>query len=77
MNKFAVIWAGQLVSVIGSALSAFVIGVWVYLDTGSVTQFVLIEFCAAVPGILASSRILRSDIGVTEWRSRQTPTTTR
>lgn len=54
MNKFAVIWAGQLVSVIGSALSAFVIGVWVYLDTGSVTQFVLIEFCAAVPGILLS-----------------------
>jgi MFS transporter, DHA3 family, macrolide efflux protein len=54
MNRFAVIWAGQLVSVVGSALSAFVIGVWVYLDTGSVTQFVLIEFCAAVPGILLS-----------------------
>ena len=54
MNKFGVIWAGQLVSVIGSALSAFVIGVWVYLGTGSVTQFVLIQFCAAVPGILVS-----------------------
>ncbi|MGB3440036.1 MAG: MFS transporter [Actinophytocola sp.] len=54
MNKFGIIWAGQLVSVIGSALSAFVIGVWVYLDTGSVTQFVLIQFCAAVPGILVS-----------------------
>jgi DHA3 family macrolide efflux protein-like MFS transporter len=54
LRKFGVIWAGQLVSVIGSALSAFVIGVWVYLDTGSVTQFVLIQFCAAVPGILVS-----------------------
>jgi MFS transporter, DHA3 family, macrolide efflux protein len=54
VRKFGVIWAGQLVSVIGSALSAFVIGVWVYLDTGSVTQFVLIQFCAAVPGILVS-----------------------
>lgn len=53
-RKFGVIWAGQLVSVIGSALSAFVIGVWVYLGTGSVTQFVLIQFCAAVPGILLS-----------------------
>jgi DHA3 family macrolide efflux protein-like MFS transporter len=53
-GKFGVIWAGQLVSVIGSALSAFVIGVWVYLGTGSVTQFVLIQFCAAVPGILVS-----------------------
>lgn len=54
LQKFGVIWAGQLVSVIGSALSAFVIGVWVYLGTGSVTQFVLIQFCAAVPGILVS-----------------------
>jgi MFS transporter, DHA3 family, macrolide efflux protein len=54
MRQFAAIWAGQLVSVVGSALSAFVIGVFVYLDTGSVTQFVLIQFCAAVPGILVS-----------------------
>ena len=54
MHKFAIVWAGQLVSVVGSALSAFVIGVWVYLETGSVTQFVLIQFCAVVPGILAA-----------------------
>ncbi|HEX6359997.1 MFS transporter [Actinophytocola sp.] len=54
MRTFGIIWGGQLVSVIGSALSAFVIGVWVYLGTGSVTQFVLIQFCAAVPGILVS-----------------------
>lgn len=54
MRKFALVWLGQLVSVVGSALSAFVVGVWVYLETGSVTQFVLIQFCAVVPGILAS-----------------------
>ncbi|MBW4717937.1 MFS transporter [Saccharothrix obliqua] len=52
MKRFAVVWAGQLVSVIGSALTAFVLGVWVYMGTGSVTQFVLIQFCAVVPGIL-------------------------
>ncbi|GAA1352270.1 MFS transporter [Saccharothrix algeriensis] len=52
MKRFAVVWAGQLVSVIGSALTAFVLGVWVYLGTGSVTQFALIQFCAVVPGIL-------------------------
>ncbi|WP_216216775.1 MFS transporter [Amycolatopsis aidingensis] len=54
LRRFAVIWAGQLVSVIGSALSAFVLGVWVYLGTGSVTQFVLIQFCAVLPGILVA-----------------------
>jgi MFS family permease len=52
LRRFAVVWAGQLVSVIGSALTAFVLGVWVYLGTGSVTTFVLIQFCAVVPGIL-------------------------
>ncbi|MCC8246462.1 MFS transporter [Saccharothrix luteola] len=52
LGRFAVVWAGQLVSVIGSALTAFVLGVWVYLGTGSVTTFVLIQFCAVVPGIL-------------------------
>ncbi|CCH30855.1 MFS transporter [Actinosynnema sp. NPDC047251] len=52
MKRFAMVWAGQLVSVIGSALTAFVLGVWVYLGTGSVTQFVLIQFCAVLPGIL-------------------------
>jgi len=52
--RFGTIWLGQLVSVIGSALSAFVLGVWVYQGTGSVTQFVLIQFCAILPGILVS-----------------------
>ncbi|QFZ24429.1 MFS transporter [Saccharothrix syringae] len=52
MRRFSVVWGGQLVSVIGSALTAFVLGVWVYTGTGSVTQFVLIQFCAVVPGIL-------------------------
>ncbi|GAA3854780.1 MFS transporter [Saccharothrix violaceirubra] len=37
---------------IGSALSTFVLGVWVYLETGSVTKFALIQFCAILPGIL-------------------------
>ncbi|GAA3464552.1 MFS transporter [Saccharothrix longispora] len=52
LRRFALVWAGQLVSVIGSALTAFVLGVWVYQGTGSVTQFALIQFCAVVPGIL-------------------------
>ncbi|MFD7657748.1 MFS transporter [Actinosynnema sp. NPDC059797] len=52
LRRFSLVWGGQLVSVIGSALTAFVLGVWVYTGTGSVTQFVLIQFCAVVPGIL-------------------------
>lgn len=43
---------GQLVSLIGSSLSGFALGVWVYLHTGSVTEFALISFCATLPGVL-------------------------
>ena len=48
---FFVIWLGQLVSLIGTRLTAFALGVWVYQKTGSATQFALITFFTALPGI--------------------------
>jgi MFS family permease len=54
MNTFLVIWAGQTVSLLGSGLTAFALGVWVYLETGSVTRFALINVSAAVPTLLFS-----------------------
>ena len=51
---FILIWFGQLVSLIGSALSRFALGFWVLQDTGSVTQFGLISLFAILPGILSS-----------------------
>ncbi|MBU6998000.1 MAG: MFS transporter [Theionarchaea archaeon] len=54
MTTFLVIWIGQFVSLIGSGLTGFALGVWIFLTTGSVTQFTLIALSAAVPGILAS-----------------------
>lgn len=52
MKSFLVIWFGQVVSVMGSALTSFVLGVWVFQQTGSVTQYSLILMAALVPGIL-------------------------
>lgn len=46
------IMIGQLVSAIGSSLSGFALGVWVYQRTGSVSQFSLISLCAVLPGVL-------------------------
>src|SRR5882762_1627555 len=54
MKVFATIWFGQLVSLIGSGLTNFALGVWVYQRTGSVTQFALIALCATLPGIMLS-----------------------
>jgi DHA3 family macrolide efflux protein-like MFS transporter len=52
LRAFFVIWLGQVVSTVGSSLTGFVLGVWVYQQTGSATQFALIAACASVPSIL-------------------------
>lgn len=54
LRLFMLVWFGQLISVLGSALTAFALGVWVYERTGSATKFALIALFATLPGILAS-----------------------
>lgn len=41
MRVFLLVWFGQLISLIGSNLTSFALGVWVYQRTGSVSQFSL------------------------------------
>lgn len=54
MSVFLLVWFGQLVSLIGSGLTSFALGVWVYQRTGSVTQFSLILLFALLPSIVVS-----------------------
>ena len=54
MSAFFLIWIGQLASVIGSGLTRFVLGVWIYEQTGSITLFVLMALFDAIPGIIVS-----------------------
>lgn len=54
MLNFTVIWLGQTVSMLGTDLTAFALGVWIYQNTGSVTQYSLILLCAKLPSILLS-----------------------
>jgi MFS family permease len=51
MRVFTIVWLGQMVSLIGSGLTSFALGLWVYQRTGSVTQFALIGLCATLPRI--------------------------
>lgn len=51
-RAFLVIWFGQLVSLTGSELTGFALGVWVYLTTGSTTLFALIRLVSALPAII-------------------------
>ncbi len=54
MVIFVIIWFGQLVSLIGTTLTDFALGVWIYQETGSVTRFALITVTTLLPGILIS-----------------------
>lgn len=54
MRTFLLIWFGQLISLIGSSLTSFGLGVWVYQRTGSATEFALISVAAIVPSILVA-----------------------
>ncbi|UCE01083.1 MAG: MFS transporter [Chloroflexota bacterium] len=54
MRTFFIIWSGQLVSTIGSALTGFALGVWIYQETGSVTLFAMNMLAFAVPNLLVS-----------------------
>lgn len=54
MKTFYLVWFGQLISMIGSSLTSFGLGIWVFQQTGSATQFGLIAVAAILPGILLS-----------------------
>lgn len=67
--SFGTVWAGQLVSAIGSGLSGFVLGIWVYQRTGSATLYAL----GAVFGSLPSILILPfAGVLVDRWNRRRT-----
>ena len=52
MRAFITILAGQMVSIIGTGLTNFAIGVWVYRQTGSVTKFSMTMLAITLPSIL-------------------------
>lgn len=52
MKSFGVIWIGQLVSLLGSGLTSFALGIWALERTQSVTQYTLIIVLAGLPAIL-------------------------
>jgi DHA3 family macrolide efflux protein-like MFS transporter len=54
MRIFTIIWGGQLISTLGSGLTSFALGVWVYTETGSPTLFAVNLLLWTVPNVLLS-----------------------
>ena len=51
-NKFIILWVGQFISAIGTGLSSFGLGVFVYELTGRVSITSLVSLFAFLPSIL-------------------------
>ncbi|MEU4232964.1 amino acid adenylation domain-containing protein [Nonomuraea sp. NPDC026600] len=54
MKRFMAVASGQLVSILGSALTGFAIPLWIYLATGSLAQFALLSVVGLVPGMVVA-----------------------
>jgi MFS transporter, DHA3 family, macrolide efflux protein len=52
MKAFTITWVGQLISLLGSGLTSFALGIWVLDHTHSVTQFTLTIVFAGLPAVL-------------------------
>lgn len=52
IKTFLVIWIGQLISMLGSGLTGFALGVWIFDQTGQATPFALTILFANLPRIL-------------------------
>jgi MFS family permease len=55
MRNFLMIWAGQLVSTIGSSMSRFAIAIWAWEITGKATTLTLVGFFSLLPSIAIAS----------------------
>lgn len=53
-SKFLLLWSGQLISAIGSGLTSFGLGIYIYGQTGRASAMVLVTLLAFVPSLLLS-----------------------
>ncbi|MCC6802339.1 MAG: MFS transporter [Anaerolineae bacterium] len=54
MRAFMVVWAGQVFSLLGSAMTQFALTIWAYERTGSATALALVAFFGFGPALLFS-----------------------
>jgi MFS transporter, DHA3 family, macrolide efflux protein len=52
MRTFFIIWIGQVISMLGSSMTGFALGVWIFDQTGQATPFALVVLSSTIPRIL-------------------------
>ncbi len=54
MFAFTLVWFGQVISLMGSAMSGFIITIWAWEKTGLATALSLVAVCNFLPALLAA-----------------------
>jgi len=54
MRTFLIVWMGQLVSLVGTSLTAFALSIFVFQQTGSVTQLAMVLLAAHIPALVVT-----------------------
>lgn len=54
MRTFVTVWAGQLVSLLGTGMTRFALLIWAYQQTGAATTVALLGFFSFIPFIIIS-----------------------
>jgi len=52
MRAFFTIWIGQLISIVGSGLTGFALGVWIFQETGRATPFAMTVLFSSLPAVI-------------------------
>jgi MFS family permease len=68
MRTFLTVWAGQLISLIGSGLTSFALGVWIFDQTGQATPFALTVLFGSLPGVLLAPL---AGVAADRWNRRR------
>lgn len=53
-NKFIILWAGEFISAVGSGLTSFGLGIFVYKLTGTATAMTFVTLLAFLPSLILS-----------------------
>lgn len=54
MTAFTIVWLGQVVSLVGTAMSGFALTLWAYRTTGLATALAMVAFFNFAPMIVMS-----------------------
>ena len=54
MRRFTLVWAGQVISLVGTAMSQFALTIFAFEQTGKATTLALVGFFAFFPTVILS-----------------------